>query len=406
MLVSAWEGDIAMNFWSGITTEPESHIAVEKLVMDAMQAIGAPPDLALFFISSHHRKAASEIANHLKQTLNAGVLLGCTGEGIIGSSHEIEEGPAISLWIASLPGVTLHPFHLSFEENAQGTQLKGWPEESPAPEYNPFFILLAEPFSTPADYLLTTLQKEFPFAPVLGGMASGARNPGENLLFFNDQAVQEGCVGIMAHGAIRLETVVSQGCRPVGDRFLVTSAERNIIHELGGRPALDLVKETYGKLSEQEKRLAQEGLHVGVAVDEQKGHFGRGDFLIRSLIGIDQDSGSLSCGDIIKEGQTLQLQVRDGESAREDLWLLLEARKMEMGEARAEAALLFSCNGRGERFFGRPHHDVGAIRECLGKIPLAGFFAQGEVGPIGRKNFLHGFTASIALFCKTKALRA
>ncbi|HIE66281.1 MAG: FIST N-terminal domain-containing protein [Nitrospira sp.] len=390
-----------MKFWAGISTEAESRNAVEKLASDAMQAMGSPPDLCVFFISSHHRKAASEIATHLNHALNARVLLGCTGGGIIGSSLEVEQGPAISLWTANLPDVTLLPFHLSFDENVHGAQVKGWPDSLLPIENSPFFILLAEPFSTPANTLLSFLQEKFPFAPVLGGIAGGSRNPGENLLFFNNQLVQKGCVGVMVHGAIQLETVVSQGCRPVGDRFLVTAAERNVIHELGGRPALESVKETYAKLSEQEKRLAQEGLHVGIAVDEQKSHFGRGDFLIRSLIGIDQDSGSLTCGDLIKEGQTVQLQVRDGESAREDLRLLLETRKRELGEARAEAALLFSCNGRGQRFFGSEHHDIGAIRECLGDIPVAGFFAQGEIGPIGRKNFLHGFTASIALFCKT-----
>jgi len=392
-----------MNFWAGISTEAASRVAVEKLASDAGQAMGSPPDLCVFFISSHHGKAASEIAAHLNRVLNPRVLLGCTGGGIIGSALEIEQGPAISLWTANLPGVTLLPFHLSFVENTRGVQLKGWPDLLPSIEDNPFFILLAEPFTTPANHLLSFLHKKYPFAPVLGGMAGGGRNPGENLLFFNDQLVQEGCVGIMAHGAIRLETVVSQGCRPVGDRFLVTSSERNVIHELGGRPALESVKETYGKLSEAEKRLAQAGLHVGIAVDEQLSHFGRGDFLIRSLIGIDQDSGSLTCGDLIKEGQTVQLQVRDRESAREDLHLLLETRKKELGEAEAEAALLFSCNGRGQGLFGKAHHDISAIRECLGDIPVAGFFAQGEIGPIGRRNFLHGFTASIALFCKTTA---
>lgn len=388
-----------MNFWSGISTETASHIAVEKLASDAKQASESPPDLCVFFISPHHRKAAAEIATHLKNTLNPKVLMGCTGGGIIGSSLEVEQGPAISLWVASLPDVTLLPFHLSFEENTQGVQVKGWPDPPPLDENPPFFIILAEPFTTPADTLLSFFQEKYPFAPILGGMASGARNPGENHLFFNDQVVQEGCIGVMAYGAIHLETVVSQGCRPVGDRFMVTASERNVIHELGGRPALEAVKETYGGLSEQEKRLAQQGLHVGVAVDEQLSHFGRGDFLIRSLIGIDQDSGSLTCGDLIKEGQTIQLQVRDGESAREDLRLLLETRKRELGEARVEAALLFSCNGRGQGLFGSPHHDVSAIRECLGNIPVAGFFAGGEIGPIGRRNFLHGFTASIALFC-------
>ncbi|MFQ5780177.1 MAG: FIST N-terminal domain-containing protein [Nitrospiria bacterium] len=389
-----------MQFWSDISTETDTRLAVKKLASDATQGISNPPDLSVLFVSPHHRKAASEIATNLKKALDSKILLGCTGEGIIGTSLEMEQRPAISLWVASLPDVALIPFHLSFEENNHGVRLKGWPKQLPQVEDRPFFILLAEPFSTPTGYFLTFLQKKFPCMPVLGGMASGARIPGENLLFFNDQVVKEGVVGVMVHGAIRLETVVSQGCRPVGDRFLVTSAERNVIHELGGRRALQYVKKTYETLSEEEKRLAQQGLHLGCAVDEQKDRFARGDFLVRSLIGIDEDSGSLTIGDIIKEGQTVQFHVRDAESAKEDLRLLLEARKRELGEVRAEAALLFSCNGRGQRFFGTPHHDVGAIRERLGEIPVAGFFAQGEIGPIGRKNFLHGFTASVALFCK------
>ncbi|MFQ5950054.1 MAG: FIST N-terminal domain-containing protein, partial [Nitrospiria bacterium] len=257
-----------MQFWSDISTETDTRLAVKKLASDATQGISNPPDLSVLFVSPHHRKAASEIATNLKKALDSKILLGCTGEGIIGTSLEMEQRPAISLWVASLPDVALIPFHLSFEENNHGVRLKGWPKQLPQVEDRPFFILLAEPFSTPTGYFLTFLQKKFPCMPVLGGMASGARIPGENLLFFNDQVVKEGVVGVMVHGAIRLETVVSQGCRPVGDRFLVTSAERNVIHELGGRRALQYVKKTYETLSDEEKRLAQQGLHLGCAVDE------------------------------------------------------------------------------------------------------------------------------------------
>lgn len=392
-----------MRFWSGISTESNTHLAVKLLASEALQQLGGPPDLSVVFISPHHRKASPDISASLKEMLGSKILLGCTGEGIIGTSVEIEQQPAISLWVADLPDVTLIPFHLSFEESPKGVRLKGWPKHLPQIEDQPFFIVLAEPFSTPADDLLAFVQKKFPFAPVLGGMASGARIPGENILFLDNSVLREGVVGLVVHGPIRIETVVSQGCRPIGERYVITAAERNIIHELGGRRALQHLTEAYEKLSEEEKQLARHGLHVGTAIEEQKSSFGRGDFLVRSLTGIDENRGSLTIGDMVKVGQTVQFHVRDAASAKEDLHLLLEARKRELGEVKAEAALLFSCNGRGRRFFGTPHQDAESIRERLGEIPVAGFFAQGEIGPIGRKNFLHGFTASIGLFCKPKS---
>jgi small ligand-binding sensory domain FIST len=389
-------------FYAGVSTETDPLAGVARLSSEIIENLGDTPDLVVTFLSPHHRKSASQISAEMMQALTPKVLLGCTGEGVIGPSLELERQPAISVWAARLPGVTLVPFHLRFEEGPDGIRLIGWPKDPPRAEDHPFFIMLAEPFSTPAGELLVFLQQKYPSVPVLGGMASGARVPGENQLLFNGEVREEGVVGIAAYGGIRLESVVSQGCRPIGDRFLVTRAERNVIHELGGRPALHCLTEVFEELTEEEKEMARNGLHLGCAIDEQKEHFDRGDFLVRNLIGIDEETGSLAIGDLVDEGQTVQFHIRDAESAKEDLRLLLESRKREMGEHHPEAALLFSCNGRGRRFFGAPHADVGAIRERLGNIPVAGFFAQGEIGPIGRKNFLHGFTASVALFCRSK----
>ena len=389
-----------MQFHAAVSTETPTHRAVQALAAEAARRLEAPPDLAVVFFSAHHRRATPELVAVLRDVLAPRTLLGCTGEGVIGASVEAEGVPAIALWVARLPGVHLTPFRLRFEPGTQGDRMLGWPRQAPQASERPFFILLADPFSTPINELLAFVQQEYPAAPIVGGMASGARMPGENRLLLDDAIQADGVVGVAVHGAIRLETVVSQGCRPIGERFLVTRAEHNVIHELGSRPALQCLAEVFAQLPEEEKALAQQGLHVGYTIDEQKDRFGRGDFLVRNLIGIDEENGSLAIGDWIREGQTVQFHIRDAEGAREDLRLLLEARKRVLGNDAALAALLFSCNGRGRRFFGTPHHDIRTLREHLGAIPVAGFFAQGEIGPIGPRNFLHGFTASIALFCR------
>jgi small ligand-binding sensory domain FIST len=209
--------------------------------------------------------------------------------------------------------------------------------------------------------------------------------------------IHSGAVAVLVHGPIRMRTVVSQGCRPIGSPFVVTKADRNVILELGGRPALAQLQELFGSLAPDEQRLAQHGLHVGQVIDEYRATFGRGDFLVRNVQGADPDTGAIAIGDWVRVGQTVQFHVRDAATADEDLNLLLAAAKDE-STAQCKGALLFTCNGRGTRLFNQPHHDAGTVARYWNDLPLAGFFAQGEIGPIGGKNFVHGFTASIALF--------
>lgn len=198
-------------------------------------------------------------------------------------------------------------------------------------------------------------------------------------------------------GNIAVRSVISQGCRPIGDRFIVTKAEHNVIQELGGIPALQCLQAVFQHLSSDERAQAQRALHIGIAMDEHRAQFTRGDFLIRNLLGADQQTGAIVIGDVVQEGQTVQFQVRDAHSADEDLHALLAAPPLEV-PAPPLGALLFSCCGRGKGLFGIPDHDASVLGQQLGAIPLAGFFAQGEVGPVGGRNFLHGYTASIAIF--------
>jgi small ligand-binding sensory domain FIST len=292
--------------------------------------------------------------------------------------------------------------HLQFERTPEGGALNGWPDQTagdwPA---GAFLILLGEPFTFPTDFLLERMNEDRPGVPVIGGMASAAHEPGGNRLIFGPRTVSEGAVAALVSGAVRLRTVVSQGCRPIGKPLVVTKAERNVIHELGGRPALVQLREIFDVLPTREQRLVQRALHVGRVVSEYQDRFEQGDFLVRNVVGIDSSTGAVAIGDYIRPGQTVQFHVRDQEAADAELQQLLASASRQTPAALG--GLLFTCNGRGTRMFSQPHHDAEAISRACGQLPLAGFFAAGEIGPIGRQNFVHGFTASVALFESTNS---
>lgn len=386
-------------FGAGASVEADTVVAAQAACRQAENTCAGPVDLAVVFVSPHHAEQLDEAAAVVRECFAPRVLLGCTGEGIIGGEQELERQPAVTVWVARIPGVVLTPFHVSFQRTAEGLGVDGWPDDMPA-DPTPVFVLLAEPFSTPGTEFLSFLEQRVPGALAVGGMASGGRGPGQNRLLLDGVVVEEGVVGVALTGDVRVVTVVSQGCRPIGERFLITKAEENIIYELGGRPAFTCLQEMYAALSPEEQEMARRGLHLGVTINEAKAEFERGDFLVRGLMGADQNEGSLAIGDLVNEGQTVQFHLRDRETASEDFHWLLETQRRQLEGVQPEAALLFSCNGRGRRLFGRPHHDVTAVRAHLGGLPVSGFFAQGEIGPVGGENFLHGFTASVAIFCR------
>lgn len=392
-----------MRFTSGITTEE----TVERLVPDLVGQIQAQfgselspgvIDLALVFISAQWTNAVQDIVQLLRDELCPGTLLGCTAEGVIGREQEIEERPAIALVAAQLPGVILTPINLQLGENDWHKLLLDQEEFQcivEAPEDTRLFILLGDPFSTPMDDVLESFNACYPGIPVIGGMASGALRSQGNTLIMDDQFTHEGVVGLALSGALEVDVVVSQGCRPIWRPFKVAAAHRNIIFDLEGRPPLAWLQDLIPELPEEDRLLLQNGLFVGRAIKPGQETLGRGDFLIRGVMGIDQQSGAIAIGDSVIEGETIQFHLRDALTAQEDLEMMLIP---QMFRDPPSGGLLFSCNGRGTRLYDHPNGDIAVVQRSLENIHLAGFFCAGEIGPIAGANFLHGHTASLALF--------
>ena len=372
----------------------ELSLAVSRILAE----LGQAPDLTCLFISPHFQDDAEAIVAQLDEELGSIHTIGCTGESIVGVKTEVESAPAISVWSAVLPETSITPIRLTFERTIGGGAIHGWPEEvheSWGDEST--LLLLGEPFSFPADVLLAEVNEKQPGKPVIGGMASGFFSPGENRVFLNRDVYSIGAVGVLLQGAIRVESVVSQGCRPIGEPLVITKCERNVIQQLRGEPALKHVHDIYESSSTHEQAAMQQGLNLGRVIDEYKDDFEQGDFLVRNIENVVPDEGSIVVTDFVRAGQTVQFHLRDAEAADGEMKQLL-ARKRDSTTAQPTAGLLFTCNGRGSRMFETLHHDATVINDVIGEIPLAGFFAMGEIGPIGGTNFVHGFTASIALF--------
>ena len=358
-------------------------------------------DLAVLFASSSYAQEFPELVEQAQQALQSRVLIGCSGQGVIGPSTEVEGEPALALLALSLPDAWLEPRHLSQAELQQCDSAEATRDLlGVAPDDVDAWLLLADPYTLDAERLLAVLSTSYPGVPLLGGMASGDAQARRTQLFLDGQVYEDGVLALAIGGPLTIRSIVSQGCNPIGRAWTITAAEGQIIRSIAGRPALEVLLETIAQLPAEEQSRAQQNLLIGLAMDEYRDDFARGDFLIRNMLGADRESGSIAISALPRQGQTLQFQVRDAAAADEDLRLLLEKERAAMPAGESIAALLWSCNGRGQGLFGTPDHDAKAIADILGPIPLAGFFCNGEIGPVGSMNYLHGFTASIALFSK------
>ena len=386
-----------MSFASSLSTSSDTITAIDSVCRKVRARLnGDTPNLAFLFLTHAHASGFDQAAARVQESLGCRLLLGCAAESIAGDGEEIEGQPGVSLWAAHLPGAVLEPFQLQFRSTADGLVCDGFPEFSPEATTDiRAMLLLGEPYSCAVDFIIEQLQDMAPGVPLLGGMASGGHGRGQNRLFYQGECVDHGAVGVIVRGGPRIKSIVSQGCRQIGHTYVITKAERNVILELGGKPALERLQETWQEISGDDQRLVQQGLHVGIVMNEYKDSFHSGDFLVGNVLGADQATGSIAVGNLVRTGQTIQFHVRDARSADEEL------RQMLVRETQGQqvaAALLFSCNGRGTQLFSEPHHDAGTIQSVCGPIPLAGFFAQGELGPVGTRNYIHGFTASVVLF--------
>jgi small ligand-binding sensory domain FIST len=377
-----------MTFGAAISEHPLATQATGEVVGQVLEQVGEAPDLAVLFVAEPHLGLVEEIAGTIRATLRPTTLIGSSAGTVVGGSREVEEGPAISLWAGRTGPV--EPVRLQAQRLNGGWACTGLPSRDDDDQPG-VLVLLSDPFSFPADGVLDRLRAKAPGLQVIGGMASASVSPGGNRLVLDDRVHVDGAVGVLLDPSVVSGTVVSQGCRPVGQPYVVTRSTDNVIHDLGGMPALDRLREVVAALPAGDRALVQQGLHVGRVIDEQQDRFGRGDFLIRNLMGADPEAGDIAIGDTAEVGSTVQFQVRDAESADEDLRLLLAGH-------RGRAALVFTCNGRGSHLFGEPDHDARLVHEQVSRGAVAGMSCAGELGPVGGRNFVHGFTASVLLF--------
>jgi len=351
---------------------------------------GRPPSFAVLFASAHFFGSAETLVAAVAEETGGVPLIGCVADAVAGGAREVESGPAVSLWLAADPG-PVETFGMEFVPTASGGAFGGY-------RFGPgFHLMICDPFTFPAGDLLAHLNEHVPGTVVMGGMASGGLRMRQSRLFLDDRVLAGGAVGAHLPRA-GARPLVAQGCRPVGDPYTVTRAEGNVILELGGRPPLGRLRELAAALAGPERELLAQGPHLGLVIDEYQAEPGQGDFLVRGIAGADPGSGAIAVGGEVEMGQTVQFHVRDARSADEDLRRALEREAADLGGRAAAGALLFTCTGRGTRLFAAPDHDAGLIAKVLGEIPVAGFFCDGELGPVGGQNFLHTFTASIALF--------
>jgi small ligand-binding sensory domain FIST len=361
----------------------------EAAARAAMALGGAGADLAVVFAGPANLDHAEEGVAAVSDRLRPTALAGCGAQGVLGGGREIESG-GVCVWAAAFEGGEVEPFHAEALEAGGAVTVAGMPDLDGADAA----ILLADPYTFPAEPLLEALAEEHPGVPVVGGIASGG--PGPAALLNEEGALAGGAVGAVLRG-VELHPCVSQGARPVGPEMAVTRAEGNVIHELASQPALERLKRAIAELDAHERALASRGLLLGLVVDPNKPDYERGDFLVRGLVGVDEESGALAAAAEVHVGQTVRMHVRDAASAHEDLMHTLDREAASLTGPPA-GALLFTCNGRGQGMFGVPDHDARAVAEAFGNVPTGGFFCAGEIGPVGGRSFVHGFTATVAAF--------
>lgn len=378
---------VMLRVGAGLSLREDPRQAAMEAAMAARDGgTGGPPSLAMVFTSPHHAERPHDVVAAVHEAVAPEALIGCVGESVVAGAREIEDAPAVSVWLGWLPG-SARPYHVRFIPDGEGA-FEGFPEGRPGEAH----LMLADPYTFPPDSLLRDLDERQPGTVVVGGLASGGIRPGTTRLFLDREVHDQGAVGVRLPSEVRLRTLVSQGCRPVGPSYTVTRGGGNVIEELAGAPPLERIRQVHASTDEESRALMGRGLHIGRVIDEHKDEFRRGDFLIRGVIGADRETGAIAVGDVVEVGETIRFHVRDAGSADEDLrGLLGEVREPPAG------ALLFTCNGRGSRLFGEPDHDAALVSSGLGGAPVAGFFCAGELGPVGPKTFLHGFTASLAM---------
>lgn len=391
--------DDRMRWASAISERPDLEGAVEDVVAATEQALGeAAPDLLFAFFSPAHAVGCDRLGRALRDAFPGALLVGCSARSVIGGGREVEMGAALSLTVARLPHVSLAPMRVAGDGFPRGAE--SWREHFElAPDPAPDFVLLADPFTCDAEPLVRQLDADFPDSTLVGGLASGGERAGGNALLLADRVHADGLVGVALQGDVRVDAVVAQGCRPIGHPLFVTRARDNLLVEVDGRPPMEIVRELFEAASPRDRALMQTSLFLGVEMRPELSQYGRGDFLVRNLMGADARTGAIAVAALLQEGQVVQFHLRDAQTSAEDLDERLARHcAAHGGRARPAGALLFSCLGRGAALYGVPDHDSNALQRHVGPVPLGGFFCNGEIGPVEHRTFLHGYTSAFGLF--------
>lgn len=390
-----------MNWSSHLSKATGLEECLQECAASLRRELGeAPPDLLLVFVSSLFRHRYDEVPGLLSGLLPARHVLGCSGGGTIGGGHEVEHAPAVGMTAARLPGVELRTFHL---DQADLPDLDGPPEGWHGAlgvdcEPLPHFVLLADPFTIDVESLVAGMDFAWPRSAKVGGLASDAQVPGGNALFLDGEVYESGLVGLALTGDIEVDTVVAQGCRPIGEPLVITRCQGNFLAEVDGRPILEVLQELLLSLSERDRTLARHSLFLGLLMDATNLQPTPGDFLVRNLIGLEPEQRMLAVAAELRPGQTVQFHLRDARTSSEDLERMLGRYLGRPDRPSPQGALLFSCLGRGQYLYGEPDHDSRTFRSLVGNVPLAGFFCNGEIGPVGGRTHVHGYTSCFGLF--------
>ncbi len=360
---------------------------------------GAQPDLLLAFVSNDHSARYGLLPELVAATFPNALLLGCSAESVIGGGREIEDRPGLSLTAAVLPGVVLHGFRLASELPEPDAAAAEWQHlVGVRAEDEPAFVLLGDPFTVDAEALVAGLDASFPRAGKIGGLASGGSDPGENALFIGAELFRDGAVGLALSGDVVLDTIVAQGCRPIGNPMFVTRCRDGLLLEVDGRPPLDVLQNVFEAAPDEDRELMRTALFLGIEMKTGQSEYRQGDFLIRNLVGMDDANGALAIAAPLAETQVVQFHVRDARTSSADLEDRLTRYRAEAKpDAKPRGALLFSCLGRGTHLYGAPDHDSDALRRHLGDLAVGGFFCNGEIGPVQGRTFLHGYTSAFGI---------
>ena len=385
---------VSVRIGCGLSTTPDPRVAAIEAGTQARAALGAAgADVAFVFCSGAHLAAPEAALEGVQEALDPPALAGCGAGGVVGDGREIEDGTAVAVWAAALDGGSAEVFHAEALEMRDGVAVTGLAELEDATAA----VLLPDPYTFPTDGVLPELSRRASGVPILGGLSSARSPEGDAVLFVGDRVMSAGAVAVRFDG-VEVLPCVSQGAAPVGPELTVTDADGNVIRELAGRPALGRLRDAIEELTELERGMVANGLLLGIVIDGGKPEYRVGDFLVRPLLGADPEQGTIAVGAPIEPGTVVRMHARDARSADRDLRAALGLRVEALGGAPPAGALVFTCNGRGRGMFGMPDHDALALAEELAGAPAAGFFAAGEIGPVGGDPFLHGFTATVAVF--------